>query len=307
MRVDFARAVSALLDAEPASIFITGDLGYNALEDIAARLGDRFINAGVAEQNMIGMSAGIALAGYRPWVYSIATFLTYRCLEQIRNDICLHNLPVRLVGNGGGYTYGIMGSTHHAVEDLAVVKALPNMRLYFPTSGGQVARCVEAASRLSGPSYLRLAISGFPANDAPISENAVTLTRRYATGDRATVIGVGHATQIGLTAINSLGLTDVDLFGIATFPFDLREDRDIVESAERTGRVIVLDEHYLPGSLAESLALALPRTVSFVAMTAEYSLGHAYGGTAFHLKQCGLTPQALVDVVRSGPKARAYA
>src|SRR4051794_36992037 len=111
-------------------MFITGDLGYNALEGIAKELGKRFVNSGVAEQNMMGMAAGCAMAGFKPWVYSIIPFTTYRCLEQIRNDVCLHHLPVRIVGNGGGYTYGIMGSTHHALEDLAVLKPLPGMQLF---------------------------------------------------------------------------------------------------------------------------------------------------------------------------------
>jgi len=300
MRVDFTKAVKKVVESDPQAVFMTGDLGYNALEDIAAYLGKRFINAGVAEQNMVGMSAGIALAGFRPWVYSIAPFVTYRCLEQIRNDLCLHNLPVRLVGNGGGYTYGIMGSTHHALEDLAALKALPNMQLFFPTTNDHVASCVAAASKLEGPSYLRLSISGFPAANAPLSENPKTLTRRYAQGGKATVIGVGHATQVALTAINSHGVTDIDLFGVARFPLDLKADAEIVESVNKTGNVIVLDEHYLPGSVAESLALALPRTGSFTAMTAKYSLDQKYGGSTYHLTQCGMSPLDLKSSLDKG-------
>src|SRR5204863_5190911 len=121
--------------------------------------GARFLNAGVAEQSMMGIAAGVALTGRRPWVYSIAPFATYRCLEQIRNDVCLHALPVRIVGNGGGFTYGIMGSTHHALEDLAVLKVLPNMQLFFPCAGDQVEAAVRAMADLAGPAYLRLAIS----------------------------------------------------------------------------------------------------------------------------------------------------
>src|SRR6187431_2835922 len=134
MRVDFVKAVELVLARDADALFVTGDLGFNALEGLVAKYGKRFINAGVAEQGMIGLAAGIALTGKRPWVYSIAPFATYRCLEQIRNDVCLHQLPVRIVGNGGGYTYGIMGSTHHALEDLAVLKVLPNMQLFFSST-----------------------------------------------------------------------------------------------------------------------------------------------------------------------------
>src|SRR5207237_718367 len=131
----------------------------------------RFLNAGVAEQNMVGVAAGIAMTGYRPWVYSIAPFVTYRCFEQIRNDVCLHKLPVRLVGNGGGYTYGIMGSTHHTLEELGALKTLPNMRLYFPCTNDHVPSAVAQIHALSSPSYLRLAISGFAASaPGPVAE-----------------------------------------------------------------------------------------------------------------------------------------
>ena len=296
MRVDFCKAVHVAIQNDPQSIFITGDLGYNALESLQAELGKRFVNAGVAEQNMMGMAAGIALAGFRPWVYSIIPFTTYRCLEQIRNDVCFHHLPVRIVGNGGGYTYGIMGSTHHALEDLAVLKSLPGMRLYFPCENNQVAASVRQMDQLQTPSYLRLAISAHTAQMAALTENPKTLTRHYARGNTLTVIGVGHATQIALAALSAHGLADhdVDLFGIAQYPFDLDADRALRESVERTGRVIVIEEHYLPGGMAESLKMALPNTETFDVLCAIYRPDQKYGSPAFHVKQSGMTPEDLV-------------
>src|SRR5262249_37286069 len=103
--------------SHPDFVFLTGDLGYNALEPLRSVARERFINAGIAEQNMFSVAAGLARTGLRPWVYSIAPFLYARPYEQIRNDLCLHNLPVQLIGNGGGYGYGVMGGTHHALED----------------------------------------------------------------------------------------------------------------------------------------------------------------------------------------------
>ncbi|MCM2279281.1 MAG: transketolase [Oligoflexia bacterium] len=295
MRIDFTQAVHQALAEDPASLFITGDLGYNALENLAATYGTRFLNAGVAEQNMIGVAAGIALAGHRPWVYSIAPFAVFRCLEQIRNDVCLHQLPVRLVGNGGGYTYGIMGSTHHALEDLGVLKGLPNMELFFPGTNDQVAAAVRLMRELAGPSYLRLAISGFAASNAPLSENPRTLTRHYARGTQVTVIGVGHAVQIALTALNLHGLAEAgaDVFGVARFPFDLESDQALLESVRRTRSVLVLDEHYLAGSIAESLKHALPTVDRFESITASYQPTQRFGTPAFMLRQAGLTPEAV--------------
>src|SRR5579872_6913024 len=174
MRVEFVKAVDEILAKDETGLFITGDLGFNALEGIASKYGKRFINAGVAEQSMVGIAAGTALAGHRPWVYSIAPFATYRCLEQIRNDVCLHDLPVRVVGNGGGYTYGVLGSTHHALEALAVLKVLPNLRLFFPCANDHVAAAVRLMAALGGPSYLRLAISAFTTERAPLAEQTTT-------------------------------------------------------------------------------------------------------------------------------------
>ena len=113
-------------------IFLTGDLGYSALEPLKNKLKERFINAGVAEQNMIGVAAGLASEGMDTWVYSIAPFCYARPFEQIRNDIAFHNLPVKLLGNGGGYGYGVMGPTHHAIEDYGVLLTLPNFTIYLP-------------------------------------------------------------------------------------------------------------------------------------------------------------------------------
>lgn len=297
MRVDFTKAVLAAIKADPQATFVTGDLGYNALEPIASELGKRFINAGVAEQNMMGMAAGMALAGFRPWVYSIIPFTTYRCFEQIRNDVCLHHLPVRIVGNGGGYTYGIMGSTHHALEDLAVLKCLPGMRLYFPCENNHVASAVTQMDALTTPSYLRLSISSHTAPIPALSENPQTLTRTYALGGEVTVIGVGHATQIALAAIAKHGMKNIDLFGVARYPFDLESDRALAASVARTRRVVVIEEHYLAGGIAESLKMALPNTESFDVLCAVYKTGQRYGGSAFHVKQSGMTPEDLAGLV----------
>ena len=121
--------------------------------------GSRFINAGVAEQNMVSVAAGLARQGMRAWAYSIAPFIYARPFEQIRNDVCLHNLPVVLVGNGGGYGYGVMGGTHHALEDYGVLLGLPNLRVYIPAFDGDVSRL---AARICSPSRIRR-IFGFQA------------------------------------------------------------------------------------------------------------------------------------------------
>src|SRR6478735_2574775 len=142
MRAEFAQAMVALSHRRKDLVFITGDLGYQVLEGVAEAYGDRYINAGIAEQNAVSLAAGLARAGQLPWVYSAAVFTVLRPYEQIRNDVCLHKLPVKLVGNGGGYAYGIMGATHHALEDVGALRVLPNMRIYLPLVATDVEQAV---------------------------------------------------------------------------------------------------------------------------------------------------------------------
>lgn len=295
MRVEFVNSVHAEMAKNQKSVFLTGDLGFNAFEGLVKDFGPRFINAGAAEQNMIGVAAGLALEGHQVWTYSIAPFVTYRCMEQIRNDVCLHDLPVCMVGNGGGYTYGIMGATHHTLEDMAVLKALPNMHLHLPCSNNQVEVSVQTIAQEKRPAYLRLGFTGFQSNAEPMRENAKTLTRVYAEGDQCTLIGIGQGTQIILHALeNHLVPRDrVSVFGIARYPFQLSEDRELLESVQKTKKVLVVEEHYLPGSLAESLRLELSEVSKFDVLAPYYSKEHRYGKPAFQLEQVGVTPQRI--------------
>src|SRR5437667_11379073 len=165
MRDQFANAIIQFYEKYPNQVFLTGDLGYKALEKVQKRFGKYFINAGVAEQNMISMAAAMAYEGFIPWAYSIAPFITLRPYEQTRNDVCLHHLPVKLVGNGGGYGYGIMGATHHNLEDIAVLSALPHFACFIPLCNSDVDGACLALFQHVGPSYLRLGFGVWP-NDA---------------------------------------------------------------------------------------------------------------------------------------------
>jgi transketolase len=239
-------------------------------------------------------------------VYSIAPFATYRCLEQIRNDVCLHELPVRIVGNGGGYSYGIMGPSHHALEDLAVLKVLPNMQLFFPCANDHVARAVALMGELRGPSYLRLSVSAYNTDRAPLTEHPLSLTRSYAvrrdpSKPGVTVIGAGHGVQVALRALVAHGLEreNVDVFGIARFPFRLAEDSTLMDSVCSTKNVVFVEEHYAAGGMGESMKFALPPLAAFSLMCASYRPDQRYGGAEFHMKQSQLTPEALVALVRA--------
>ncbi len=156
MRATFIRTLADLAERDERILFLTGDLGFSVVEPLAARIGRRFINVGVAEQNMVGLATGLAEAGFIPFVYSIATFATLRPYEFIRNGPFLQHLPVRIVGTGGGFEYGTAGATHHALEDLGVMRLQPGLRVIAPADYQQAATALTATWDLPGPIYFRL-------------------------------------------------------------------------------------------------------------------------------------------------------
>ena len=162
MRSTFCSEILKQCAFDPKFIFITGDLGYKNLEPLQTALGNRFINAGVAEQNMVSVAASLAKEGLRPWIYSIAPFCFARPFEQIRNDICLHNLPVVLIGNGGGFGYGVMGPTHHAIEDYGVMLTLQNMHVSVPAFAEDIPMIIHMAYKTIAPLYVRLGMDEKP-------------------------------------------------------------------------------------------------------------------------------------------------
>lgn len=156
MRNAFARTITALAKEDPRIVLLSGDIGNRMFDEFKGLFPDRFYNCGVAEANMTGVAAGLALSGFRPVTYTIAPFNTYRCFEQIRLDLCYHNLPVVVAGVGGGLAYAGLGATHHSCEDIACLRALPNMRVLCPGDAVEVGLLLAQAVQGSGPSYLRL-------------------------------------------------------------------------------------------------------------------------------------------------------
>src|SRR5262245_7628736 len=156
MRKAFVRTLIELAAVDKRILLLTGDLGFMALEPFVERYPDRFFNVGVAEQNMVGIATGLAEAGYVPFVYSIATFATLRPYEFIRNGPILHHLPVRIVGIGGGFEYGPQGTTHHALEDLGVLRVQPGMTIVAPADHAQLVSTMWATRDEKGPVYYRL-------------------------------------------------------------------------------------------------------------------------------------------------------
>src|ERR1700674_786827 len=160
MRTAFFTALLEAAGDDPRINLVTADLGFGVVEPFAKRFPDRFLNVGVAEQNMTGIAAGLAMSGKTVFTYSIANFPTLRCLEQIRNDVCYHRADVKVVTVGGGFSYGALGMTHHATEDLAIMRALPEMTVIAPGDPIETVHATRAIASTPGPVYLRLGRAG---------------------------------------------------------------------------------------------------------------------------------------------------
>lgn len=294
MRAEFARAMLSLFERRRDLVFITGDLGYMALEEVAQAFGERFINAGVAEQNAVGLAAGLAREGHLPWIYSMAVFTALRPYEQIRHNLCLHELPVKLVGNGGGYGYGIMGATHHALEDIGALRALPNLRLYVPLVAADVDEVVRTMANDPLPNYLRL---NTPA-ELPDAVPAFAAWRRLKRGRSAVVVGMGPVLQ-HLYELHAPELLDeLEIWSVGTFPLE-KLPVELSASIAQKGRVITIEEHYRAGGLGEALShLLLTSGVlpkSFASFHAEGYPSGRYGSQRFHQEESGLAGPTLVS------------
>lgn len=280
----------------PDFVFMTGDLGYNALEPLRDALGSRFINVGVAEQNMVSVAAGLATTGFAPWAYSIAPFLYSRPYEQIRNDVCMHDLPVRLAGNGGGYAYGVMGFTHHALEDYGALLCLPNMNVFVPAFAQDVGAIIRKLMDFNHPAYLRLGKAEEP-KDFVLPPYAPW--RRLLSGGGPTMLVVGPLVGGFLAPLAALEESRrPDLWVLSELPVTAESvPQGFLDDLRRSRRLFVAEEHVAHGGAGQAVsALLIKMGLMPPRFTHRHALGYVsglYGSQNFHRKECGLDPAGI--------------
>lgn len=230
---------------------LNGDIGYSVLEGFANEFPNRYLNVGVAEQNMVGVAAGLALTGKRVFTYTIGNFSFMRCLEQIRNDVCYHNLDVTIVAVGGGFAYGAMGYTHHAIEDIAMLRVLPNMKVLAPGDPVEAALAVKEICKAGGPSYLRLGRGG----EKVVHQTSPSFTLGKAIVMRqpanATIISSAATLDIAEEAAKELGA------GLISMPSLTPFDKDAVLQAAKQSKLLLSVEEHGPGGLSSLVAETL--------------------------------------------------
>ena len=257
MRDHFVKRLCELAAQNPRIMLVTGDLGFSVLDEFRHRFPDQFVNAGVAEQNMIGLATGLALEGRIVFTYSIANFGTLRCLEQIRNDACYHEANVKIVSVGGGFSYGALGISHHATEDLAIMRSLPNMTVLSPCGLWEAEEVTDAIAAIEGTCYLRLDKSA--GDDSPRSSEAFRIghARLLREGKHCTIIVTGGILGEVWRAVQMLGERDIDAGVLAVHSIKPFDRAAVVRACTETNAIVCVEEHTVHGGLGSLVAETL--------------------------------------------------
>lgn len=305
MRDAFISELTALAREDDKVFLVVGDLGFSVIEEFAAEFPDRFLNAGVAEQTMIGVAAGLAASGYTVFVYSIGNFPTMRCLEQIRNDVCYHDRSVTVVAVGAGFSYGSLGYTHHAIEDIAVMRALPRMTVLSPADPLEARALTRRAASEPGPHYLRLGKNGETVlHDGPVDERTASAVLRE--GDDVTILVTGSVAEVALAGADLLAEGGVSA-RVVSVPVVKPLHPELLAVADGTRGIVTVEEHSLVGGFGSAiLELAADTASSHVVRRVgigEENLGKSLGGQPYMRAQNGLTREAVRDAALSLPGA----
>lgn len=277
MRTAFIDTLLALAQSDPRIVLITGDLGFGVVGPFKERLPQQFVNAGVAEQNMTGLAAGMALSGKIVFTYSIANFPVIRPMEQIRNDVCYHKANVRIVAVGGGMAYGSLGPSHHATEDIALMRAMPNMTVVAPGDPVETRLAVRALIEHQGPAYLRLGRAGEPEvhKSEPIFELGKAITVR--SGNDITLISTGGMLYDAVRAAEALGELGIRARIISMHTVKPLDENAVLAAARETLAVFTLEEHSIVGGLGGAVAELLlesdtrPRIFKRIGLNSSFS------------------------------------
>lgn len=253
MREAFVRALSELAAEDDRIMLVNGDLGFGVLTDFIADFGDQYVNAGVAEQNMTAVACGMAMTGARAYTYSIGNFPTLRCLEQLRNDVCYHQADVTVVAVGGGFSYGQLGVSHFATEDLSIMRALPGMTVVAPCDPWQAYELTRQLHERGGPAYLRIdkGKAGLPPAKVELGK-----VRQVRDGGDAVVFATGGILSEAIAASDrladdGLAVRVIDVHTIKPLDID-----GICAAVGECGHVVTLEEHVIAGGLGGAVAEA---------------------------------------------------
>ncbi len=300
MRNAFADEVTQLVQDDPRIVLLSGDIGNRLFDRFKDSAPDRFYNCGVAEANMMGVAAGLGMNGFRPIVYTITPFLTTRCFEQIRVDVCYHESPVIIVGTGAGLSYAQLGPTHHSLEDIAILRTLPGMAVFCPCDALELRAGLREALGRAGPTYIRIGKKGEPElhDGIPDLEIGKAITMRQ--GDDVCLISTGNIMKVALDAAEALSERGISARVESFHTVKPLDEGRLAELAGRYKVLGILEEHGRIGGLYSSIvewqggANANPRIVSFAL---EDKFIHRVGTQAQARERARLTAENVCDTI----------
>jgi transketolase len=254
MRNAFAHEITQLAQQDERIVLLSGDIGNRLFDEFKAKCPGRFHNCGVAEANMIGVAAGLALNGLRPICYTIAPFITYRCMEQIRVDVCYHHLPVTIVGTGAGLAYASLGSTHHSCEDIGMLRVLPGLVVMAPADAHEVRGCLRAVLHQPQPAYIRIGKKGEPLIHASTPEITVGKALVLTLPGKVTLLSTGNMLPAAQATAALLAAQNISC-GVVSLPTVKPLDTALLQQVFAASQVVAtLEEHSILGGLGGSVA-----------------------------------------------------
>lgn len=301
MRNAFADEVTQLVQNDPRIVLLSGDIGNRLFDRFKENAPDNFYNCGVAEANMMGVAAGLGMNGFRPIVYTITPFLTTRCFEQIRVDVCYHESPVIIVGTGAGLSYAQLGPTHHSLEDIAILRTLPGMSVFCPCDSLELRAGLREALTRPGPTYIRIGKKGEPElhNGIPDLKIGKAMTMRQ--GEDVCLISTGNIMKVALDAAEALSEKGVSTRVESFHTVKPLDDEKLTEVADRYKVVGILEEHSKIGGLYSAISEWMsdragnnPRLMSF---SLADKFIHRVGTQAQARERAELTPEKVFQTI----------
>ena len=307
MRTSAVERLTELAATDPRIFLITGDLGFGVLNDFADRFPDQYLNAGVAEQNMTSVAAGIALEGRIVFTYSIANFPTLRCLEQLRNDVCYHNANVNVIAVGGGFSYGPLGMSHHATEDIAIMRSLPNMSVIVPSEPGHAAAAIDTAVRHPGPCYIRLDKSSAGTKNENEDAWEFGKARMVRDGSALTLVATGGILGEVAEAADKLSERGIQCRVLDMHTVKPLDTGALMKAARETGGIVTVEEHNVVGGLGAAVAECCLEGTHRPAVFRRVGLNDVYsevvGSQSYLRDRYGMSATAIVKAVETALQA----
>ena len=254
MRDAFLNTLTELASTDSSIMLLTGDLGYGVLDKFSELLPKQYINIGVAEQNMMGIATGLALEGKKVFTYSIGNFSTLRCLEQIRNDAAYHNANVNIIAIGGGFTYGALGMSHHATEDIAIMRSLPNVTVLAPSTKWETVEATKCIVNRPGVGYLRLDKKSADDDNGRVGGNyELGKARCLREGDDIALISMGSITTEALKAAEKAHKSGIECRVLSFHTIKPMDIETILKAVNETKAIITIEEHNIVGGLGSAV------------------------------------------------------